>query len=227
MKLLEKNRQYRRFQAPFGSRSILLIFASLVLATASSWADEIAYSNFGPNDQIGGGGAPIGIGKWPQDSSNNQHWAVHFTAQASGTVSSVEVGISLSNAGDDDIMEVQLWSGGRVPGESIWSGLILPVFSAEPYEVVTNGELAELVAGEDYWISARSFNGTGRYIWYGNPVSATDNYVFDTSGGTGWSNPLSFNQQSFRIQVGSVPEPTGIPVVLLSYMIHSWRRKRV
>ncbi len=217
-----------RIQCGLMSRNILFFIAVLLavcLSTRAAQADIVAYSNFGPNDNFSRSQV-IGIGHNGNPGSN-LHFANQFTSEATGLVSTVDVGISLSNAGQNDEMQVLLWTdvGGR-PGAAIWDGTVSPVAIDQVYSVTSSGPTVELLEGERYWISARANNGTGFYFWYGNSIGRSGLFVFDGTGGTNWTTPNTFNQQPFRVNLANIPEPASFPLLAVGCMLLVHRKRK-
>lgn len=189
----------------------VIVFLAIASALASTkvCGDIVAYSNLGPNDEFSLS-LPFVLGNFGQGAPDAQI-AFQFTSEASGFVSSVDVATGLSQHADGDAFEIVLWTdAGIEPGVEIWSGTTNPRFVSE-VRSATSSETVELVAGQTYWVSGRSLNATGRYIWYRNSTGAIGRVNSDFDGSETWGFPgTNAVQTAFRVNLGQpIPEPIG------------------
>ncbi len=210
-------------------RIIFYLAVSLTVFLPAKLCGDIAYSNLGPNDEFSTQ-LPFLIGRF-NDQAPNVELAFRFTSEATGFVSSVDVGVGLSSSGQDDSMLVALWTNvNNLPGVEIWSGTLKPRFVTEVLSATSSDPgMTELIEGERYWVSARSQNTTGRYLWYRNSTGATSRTVTDFTGTGNWMNPSNFTQTAFRVNLGAaIPEPTSgaLLVPLAVGLLLGRRRKR-
>jgi hypothetical protein len=200
---------------------------------------DVAYSNFGPDDSHSTFNTGFGNVSSIVGDSTNYHLARGFTSEATGSLSSIELPMSilpnLSNSAPG-IATIALWShepgtvAGR-PDQILWSadselienfGLQFQIF-----EINAVNDAPILSAGEVYWVVASSQDGSTPFLWAQNDdVNRVGKFGFSHTETIEWMGEANTSEMAFRVNVGnSVPEPTCSYLTCLSAMF-LLRRKR-
>ena len=90
------------------------------------------------------------------------------------------------------------------------------------------GSAPIMSTGTDYWLSARTINGAGFYVWNRNDQSIQTVWVQDPTGGTSWNFVSSSGTApAFRVNVAAaIPEPgPSSTMLLIGYAIFSRRNR--
>lgn len=207
-------------------RTILLICCLVALVVQSTFADEVAFSSFGPNDAYNmSSGVAVGEGC---AGFKNYNTAFQFTSLVTGEFTSLDAAFTSNNDFGTDRLEFLLWaSDGNEIGSLIWSDAMDVGDVQFGGEIITfaaagNGPILE--AGVDYWLSARAESGLNSYGW-NSVTDAFDfgNGAFDDQGGEDWEYVIG-TRSAFRINVQSIPEPSSAFVLFL-FFVGFLRRK--
>ena len=211
-----------------GCLAVLLFSTSVVNA-------DVTYSNLGPNDEFDLANGIL-VGTFPDQMVDNLHVAYQFTAETTGTIDNVELGMVDFGGDPNDTVTVTVWNQGAIDGEGLpdeplWVGLGDPGVTPDLVNFQTADVLGPtVVAGETYWVSARATNGEGTYAWFSNIFEIESNLVFDFEGGSNWGDVLVFPQGAMRINVTptAVPEPSlAIPVLAIALLSGRRRARRL
>ena len=142
-------------------RTIYILFTTCLSFLCSTTFGDFTYSSLGPDNQFGA--KAYGVGTFPDGVASNIHLGFQFTAEATGTLDSLDVAVWEVVPGQNDSMLFSVWSDfSGLPGEELWVGAINP----NTFPGIQNVQVADLLgsqlleAGETYWVSSRSNNGT-------------------------------------------------------------------
>ncbi len=209
--------------------TLCLFLLSVVVHLPTAQADLfVAYSSLGSNDEFNTSGYAVGN----QVDPLNYHLAYKFTSEEQGYLHSVEVATELLRDDAPDAMELSLWSHSLTTGNPatlLWSGTVSPAATAAVVSAGGGLNAPWLQVDQDYWISARSGNGSNYYGWRRTTIGTTNQYRHDFSGGTSWSSGGNQLLPAFRINVSeaAVPEPgTGILALATLPLVALARRNR-
>ena len=206
---------------------------ALLFFSATAVNADVTFSNLGPNDEFDLASGIL-VGTFPDQMIDNLHVAFQFSAEVTGTIDSVELGMADFGGNPDDSVTVTVWNQGAIDGEGLpdeplWVGLGDPGVTPDLVSFNTADVLGPTVfAGETYWVSARATNGDGTYVWFSNIFGTEGNLVFDLEGGSNWGDVLVLPQGAMRVNVtpNAVPEPTlALPVFAMG-LLFSRRRSR-
>ena len=190
-------------------RNVSILCAIFLSFLCSTTLGDSAFSNFGPNDEFGS--KRVGVGDFPDNPTPNFHLGFKFTAEATGNVESLDAAVWEYLPGKNDSMRFSIWSDfNGLPGEQIWDATVAPGVSPQVQNVHSADSGNPLIeAGESYWVSARSNNGTGGYFWQIGFSGAESESAFDPSGGEGWQGPVFSDQASIRVNIAPVKGAVG------------------
>ena len=190
---------------------------------------DVTFSNLGPNEEFQDNGWAIGDLNTPE--IENRHLAFQFTAEVTGAIESVEVAVFQTGGQGNNLITLSIWDDNQgFPGDSLWAGETDPAFSNNLLEVFDNTPDSQqtLVAGESYWLSARSVSSNASFGWSWNTLGLFGPATADNNGGTNWEKASELEQAAFRVNVTveAIPEPSILlPLIVLGAF--AMRRSRL
>ncbi len=183
----------------------------LAVAAGRARAD-VAFNDFGPGDSFN-----TNSGCTVSTNSSETHQqitsAMQFTSAASGSLTSIELAMSIISGANSFTVTLNTDSGG-LPGAILESFTLTDVptlGTSFPPEVLTSVVQPTLTAGTNYWIniSPSDLNSDTWGAWNFNSIGVT---------GLIAQNGISFGVQTlsaFAVNVSAVPEPSSLALGLL------------
>ena len=190
---------------------LVAIMGLFIAATASAVRAEVAFSTLKPDGTYFGGGGQFITGSNAGFQSIGNAFSPSFT----GTLTSIDIGISITDATADGNITLRLNPNDpstNRPNTSIdlLSGnlVTMTVIGTSNSDLVTlnyNGPALSLTAGQTYWLVLAPANAATSVIWNFNDAGIRGS-ISSSNNGTSYSAPFTGDLSAFRIN--AVPEPS-------------------
>jgi hypothetical protein len=198
------------------------------IVTASSVFSAVEYDNFAPGN-IYSQNSGFSISSQYRDASA-------FTASFTGTLTSIDFGVTAQMPGNHDFnVSIALDAGGQPAGSATFLGMISPTAGfngpGSDRAIVSLTNLSySLTIGAVYWIELSAAGPNDGGVWNLSTVATTPQMLQSSDGGLTWSNPGLSGIGAFRVNASVVPEPTTVALLGSAFgmclLIERSRRRR-
>ncbi len=200
----------------------------------------VAYSNFGPNDELNNSQGNSILGNAWEPSFQQQSIAYQFTSLESGAVSKLVLGIfhfhsriqGIDPTTNEVKVSLMLDSGADKVGSLMKSWIVsgMPEFlqSTDTTSVVDDSGQVLLASGQKYWllIEGSVIDSGASWNWTTQDISGMEAVSHDYFENANPTYSYSDSRQcAFRVEVESVPEPVvGLLLLPLAFLA---RKRRI